>query len=98
MLEYTGYDQEHALTQSPMAVVDRVRTPTLVVHSELDFRCPLEQAQRYYMALRRGGVEAELLVFPGENHELTRGGQPRHRLERFERVMDWWQRKLPVTA
>ena len=94
--EYTGYDVEHTLTQSPMAVVDQVRTPTLVVHSELDFRCPLEQAQRYYAALKRNGVDAELLVFPGENHELTRGGQPRHRIERFEHVMDWWSRKLPV--
>lgn len=94
--EYTGYDPEHALTQSPMAVVDQVRTPTLVVHSELDFRCPLEQAQRYYMALRRAGVDAELLIFPGEDHELTRAGQPRHRVERFAHVMDWWKRRLPV--
>ncbi|SJM58970.1 S9 family peptidase [Agrococcus casei] len=96
--EYTGYDAEHTLTQSPMAVVDQVRTPTLVVHSELDFRCPLEQAQRYYAALRRNGVDAELLVFPGENHELTRGGQPRHRVERFAHVMDWWDRRLPVAG
>ena len=94
--EYVGYDADHALTQSPMAVVDQVRTPTLIVHSELDFRCPLEAAQRYYIALRRGGVESELLVFPGEDHELTRSGQPRHRVERFEHVMDWWQRHLPV--
>ena len=59
-----------------MAVVDRVTTPTLVIHSELDFRCPLEQATRYYSALKRQGTEAEMLVFPGENHELTRSGQP----------------------
>ena len=57
--------------QSPMAVVGQVTTPTLVIHSELDFRCPLEQATRYYSALKRQGTEAELLVFPGENHELT---------------------------
>lgn len=94
--EYTGYDTEHALTQSPMAHVDQVRTPTLVVHSELDFRCPLEQAQRYYIGLRRAGVDAEMLVFPGENHELTRGGQPRHRLERFQHLEAWWRRWLPV--
>ena len=37
-----------------------------------------------------------MLIFPGENHELTRGGQPRHRVERFAAVLDWWQRKLPV--
>lgn len=94
--EYTGYDEAHTLTQSPMAVVDQVQTPTLVVHSELDFRCPLEQAQRYYIGLKRAGTEAELLVFPGENHELTRGGQPRHRVERFTHVLDWWSRRLPA--
>ena len=73
-----------------------VTTPTLVIHSELDFRCPLEQATRYYSALKRQGTDAEMLVFPGENHELTRSGQPRHRVERFDAVLDWWQRKLPV--
>ncbi|MDT0181279.1 S9 family peptidase [Microbacterium sp. ARD31] len=94
--EYVGVEHGDIMRQSPMAVVDDVRTPTLVLHSELDFRCPLEQATRYYSALKRGGVDAELLVFPGENHELTRSGQPRHRVERFEAVLDWWARHLPV--
>ncbi|QKJ19541.1 S9 family peptidase [Microbacterium hominis] len=94
--EYVGTDPEAIARQSPMAVVDQVRTPTLVLHSELDFRCPLEQATRYYSALLRGGVDAEMLVFPGENHELTRSGQPRHRVERFDAVLDWWARHLPV--
>ena len=79
-----------------MAVVHQVTTPTLVIHSELDYRCPLEQATRYYTALKRQGTDAELLVFPGENHELTRAGQPRHRVERFAAVLDWWARRLPV--
>jgi dipeptidyl aminopeptidase/acylaminoacyl peptidase len=79
-----------------MAVVGQVTTPTFVIHSELDFRCPLEQATRYYSALKRNDVDAELLIFPGENHELTRGGQPRHRLQRFDAVLDWWKRTLPV--
>ncbi|SFS04526.1 Dipeptidyl aminopeptidase/acylaminoacyl peptidase [Microbacterium sp. cf046] len=95
--EYVGSDPEAIARQSPMAVVDRVTTPTLVIHSELDFRCPLEQATRYYSALKRQGTEAELLVFPGENHELTRAGQPRHRVERFAAVLDWWKRRLPVS-
>ena len=94
--EYVGVSADDIARQSPMAVVGQVTTPTLVIHSELDFRCPLEQATRYYAALKRGGVEAELLVFPGENHELTRSGQPRHRVERFEAVLDWWRRRLPV--
>ncbi len=95
--EYVGSDADDIARQSPMAVVGQVRTPTLVVHSELDFRCPLEQATRYYSALRRCGVDAELLIFPGEDHELSRSGRPRHRLERFEAILDWWQRHLPVT-
>ncbi len=96
--EYVGVSADDIARQSPLAVVDRVRTPTLVMHSELDFRCPLEQATRYYTALKRNGVDAELLVFPGENHELSRAGQPRHRVERFAAILDWWQRRLPVDS
>lgn len=82
--------------QSPMAHVDAVRTPTLVVHSENDWRCPVEQGQRWFVELRRRGVESELLLFPGEGHELTRSGRPRHRVQRFEHVLAWWARHLPV--
>jgi dipeptidyl aminopeptidase/acylaminoacyl peptidase len=94
--EYVGLTADDMARQSPMAVVGQVTTPTLVLHSELDFRCPLEQATRYYSALKRQGTPAELLIFPGENHELSRSGQPRHRVERFEAVLDWWARMLPV--
>ncbi|MCP2636984.1 S9 family peptidase [Microbacterium sp. HD4P20] len=95
--EYVGPSGDDIARQSPMAVVGDVTTPTFVIHSELDFRCPLEQATRYYSALKRQGTDAEMLVFPGENHELTRSGQPRHRVQRFEAVLDWWQRHLPVS-
>jgi dipeptidyl aminopeptidase/acylaminoacyl peptidase len=94
--EYVGVSASDIARQSPMAVVGQVTTPTLVLHSELDYRCPLEQSTRYYAALKRQGTEAELLVFPGETHELTRSGQPRHRVQRFDAVLDWWGRHLPV--
>lgn len=96
--EYVGTEPDAMERQSPLARAKDVQTPTLVIHSELDFRCPLEQATRYYSALKRHGVETEMLIFPGENHELTRAGQPRHRLERFDAVLGWWQRTLPVHA
>lgn len=83
-------------SQSPLAVVDRVRTPTLVVHSEQDLRCPIEHAQRYFHALWATGTESELLVFPGEDHELSRSGTPWHRRRRFEHILRWWDRHLPV--
>lgn len=93
--EYVGVDDDAIARQSPMAVVGEVRTPTFVIHSELDFRCPLEQATRYYSALKRQGTPAEMLIFPGEDHELTRAGRPRHRVQRFEAILDWWQRHIP---
>lgn len=94
---YTGRDTAATLEQSPMAKVAQVRTPTLVMHSEEDYRCPLEQAQRYYVELLRHGVETQFLLFPGENHELSRAGTPWHRRQRFEAILDWWAKYLPVT-
>lgn len=96
--EYVGVDPELIARQSPLAVADQVQTPTLVMHAELDHRCPLEQATRYYSALKRAGVASEMLIFPGEDHELTRSGQPRHRVERFQAVREWWARHLPVNG
>jgi len=93
---YVGADPEKVEQQSPMARVGQVRTPTLVIHSERDLRCPLEQAQRYFAELRRNGVTAKMLIFPGENHELSRSGTPWHRRQRFEAILDWWAEQLPV--
>ena len=93
---YVGADPEKVEQQSPMARVGQVRTPTLVIHSERDLRCPLEQAQRYFAELRRNGVTARMLIFPGENHELSRSGTPWHRRQRFEAILDWWAEQLPV--
>lgn len=92
--EYLGTDSADLARQSPLARVADVRTPTLVIHSEQDLRCPLEQAQQYYAGLLRHGVQAELLVFPGEDHELSRSGRPRHRIARFEAIAAWWSRFL----
>ncbi|QCU78050.1 S9 family peptidase [Citricoccus sp. SGAir0253] len=94
--QYFGTDPEQVRAQNPMRHVDGVRTPTLVIHSEQDLRCPIEHAQRYYQGLWARGVEAELLVFPGEDHELSRSGTPWHRRARFEHVLRWWDRHLPV--
>ena len=93
---YTGSDPERVAAQSPMAKIGQVRTPTLVIHSEGDYRCPLEQAQRYYVGLKQRGVPTEFVLFPGESHGLSRGGSPWHRRHRFEAILDWFNRYLPV--
>ena len=82
--------------QSPMAYVDRVSTPTLVIHSEADWRTPIEQGQRWFVALRRNGVPAQLLIFPGEGHEMSRSGKPTHRRDRFTHILSWWAEHLTV--
>jgi dipeptidyl aminopeptidase/acylaminoacyl peptidase len=91
---YIGSDPEVQRKFSPLSYADQITIPFAVVHSENDWRCPLEQAQRMFVALRRNGTPTELLLFPGEGHELTRSGQPRHRRERFDAVLDWWSRYL----
>lgn len=93
-VEYVGEDPDRILEQSPQAKAGEVSTPTLVLHSEHDLRCPLSQAERYYATLKRQGVDTELVIFPGENHELSRSGRPRHRQQRFEIILDWWRSRL----
>ena len=92
--EYNGTEHDAIRAQSPQAVATQVTTPTLVIHSEDDLRCPLGQAENWYTTLKLNGVEAELLIFPGENHELSRAGRPRHRVQRFEAILDWFGRQL----
>ena len=68
----------------------------LIIHSEEDWRCPIGQAEELWVALKLLGKEVDFYRFPGENHELTRSGQPRHRVERFEHVLRWWANHLPT--
>ncbi len=82
------------LERSPMTHIGSVRTPTLVVHSELDHRCPVEQGEQLYIALQRVGVPTQLVRFPNESHELSRSGRPWHRIFRLESYLDWFARWL----
>ncbi|WP_236796893.1 S9 family peptidase [Amycolatopsis sp. GM8] len=91
---FIGADLATQLDRSPLTYADRIGIPFLVAHSEHDWRCPVEQAQRLYVALKRNGADVEMLLFPGEGHELTRSGKPRHRIQRFEAVLEWWSRHL----
>ncbi len=80
--------------KSPLAIADQIQTPTLILHSENDFRCPIEQAEQLFVILKRQEVDTEFLRFPGEGHELSRSGKPKHRQERFDAILDWHGRKL----
>lgn len=89
-----GSDPEGRAAQSPLTYVHRIDIPVLIIHSEQDWRCPLEQAQRLFVALKKRGVPTEMLLFPGEGHELSRSGLPSHRVARFDAILDWWARHL----
>lgn len=95
--QYYGTAEQQA-AQSPLTYADRISTPLLIIHSEQDWRCPVEQAQRLFVALRSRGVPAELLLFPGEGHELSRSGLPSHRIARFEAILDWLTRHLSTLS
>lgn len=79
---------------SPIATVDGIRSPTLVVHSAADYRCPIDQGEQLYASLKVLGVTTELVRFPDETHELSRSGKPWHRVFRLERYLEWFERHL----
>jgi dipeptidyl aminopeptidase/acylaminoacyl peptidase len=89
-----GTDPERRAAQSPLRYADQIEIPMLIIHSEEDWRCPLEQAQRLYVALKRRGATVEMLLFPGVGHGLSRTGLPSHRIARFDAILDWWARYL----
>ena len=74
---------------SPLAAVDRVRTPTLVYHGAADVRCPVGQAQQWHAALRERGVPSRLVLYPESSHLFVLDGRPSHRLDYNRRVVDW---------
>jgi dipeptidyl aminopeptidase/acylaminoacyl peptidase len=79
---------------SPITYVRDIHTPVLILHSEEDLRCHPEQADQLHLALRMLGRPVEYWRFPEENHGLSRGGSPRHRVQRAEIILDWFGRHL----
>jgi dipeptidyl aminopeptidase/acylaminoacyl peptidase len=84
---------------SPLAYVKNVKTPIQLMHSEFDFRCPIEQAEQFYMALKfYGQAPTELVRHPRSNHDLTRLGPPVLRVDRFHKQLAWFQKYCPANA
>lgn len=82
------------LDRSPLSRVADIATPVQIIHSEEDYRTPLEQSLQIYTALRILGKPAELVVFPGASHGLSRNGPPRHRVERLRHILRWFDEFL----
>jgi len=89
------FDYENEwLERSPAHHAKNIQTPVLVLHSETDLRCNIEQGEHLFTMLRLLGKEVEMLRFPSESHELSRSGSPVHRVQRFEAILDWFDRYL----
>jgi len=85
---------ENYWRQSPMKYIGNAKTPTLVIHSEQDLRCPLEQDEQVFVALKKLGVDTEFVVFPDEPHGLSREGRTDRRIERLNHILRWFDRYL----
>ncbi len=102
---YFGTDQNYCDTNSeagflklwhhsPLRYVNNVKTPLLFIHSDEDYRCPLEQGLQFFTALVHRGIDTKFCCFHKENHELSRSGKPKARIRRLTEITDWFGKYL----
>ena len=83
--------QELYWDRSPMKYVKNVKTPTMIMHGQVDTRVPIAQAQEFYQALKEQKVPVEFVVYPRENHGFT---EPRHQMDRVRRYVKFFAKYL----
>ena len=86
--------EEKLLNDSPLRYAPNVETPLMLVHSMEDYRCWMVEGLEFFTALKRLGKEAELVLFPGESHDLSRVGKPKHRVARLNHYIRWFDQHL----
>ena len=74
---------------SPMKYAANIQTPTLFIHSDEDYRCPLSEGLQIYTSMVDRGIPTRMCIFKGENHELSRSGRPKHRMRRLNEITAW---------
>ncbi len=87
-------DIEKLWKHSPLAYVKNMNTPLLILHSEKDYRCPIEQGEQLFIALKREKKETRFVRFPESNHNLSRTGKPSLREARLQEIIDWFKKYL----
>lgn len=80
--------------ESPIKYANKASTSTLFIHADSDYRCPLEQGLQMFNKLKLNGVDTRMVVFHGENHELSRSGKPKARIKRLTEIKDWFDKYL----
>ncbi len=87
-------NHENYWRQSPLKYIKNCQTPTLVIHSEQDMRADVEQGLQMFVALKRLGIDTELVLFPDEPHGLSREGRTDRRVARLTYIKNWFDRYL----
>ncbi len=82
------------LKHSPITHAHKIHTPLLILHSEADYRCPIEQGEQMFITLKKLGRTTEFVRFPDEDHNLSRNGKPAHRFERLGHIVRWFKEYL----
>ncbi|MEM4912564.1 MAG: prolyl oligopeptidase family serine peptidase, partial [Metallosphaera sp.] len=85
---------EKLMKMSPIYYVKNVKTPTMLIHGEEDYRCPIEQAEQFYVALRMQGVPTALVRYQGDSHEHARRGKPKNMIDRLKTKLEWFSKYL----
>ncbi len=85
-------DLEKSWEQSPLAYVKNIRTPLAIEHQDNDYRCPVSEAEQLYAALKRLKREVAFYRYPRDGHEMSRSGEPHHRVDRLERMAAWFDK------
>ncbi|MBN8690129.1 MAG: S9 family peptidase [Armatimonadetes bacterium] len=81
--------------QSPIAYFNQVVTPTLVIHSEGDLRCNIEQSEQVFAALQHMGVKTRFIRYPAStSHGMSRNGPADMKRHRLQQILDWWEETL----
>lgn len=75
---------------SPLTHVRNVETPVLLIHAEDDLRCPIDQAEQFFVALKKLGKDVTFVRFSDESHTFSAFGRPRHRVERHRIILEWF--------
>jgi len=88
---HPNLDTEKLWEQSPMKYAMQIKTPLLFIHSDMDYRCPIEQAMQLFSILKEKGNDTKLIWFKGETHELSRSGKPQARQKRLTEISNWFE-------
>ncbi|WP_367387002.1 S9 family peptidase [Bacillus vallismortis] len=87
-------DTEKLWDRSPLKYAANVETPLLILHGERDDRCPIEQAEQLFIALKKMGKDTMLVRFPKASHNLSRSGHPGQRIKRLNYISSWFDQYL----